>query len=124
MVESLRDNLPPKEERCFRRCAVRWDEMRKYKQLVGNMIDYQDFRKLSREKWGELCFNSVCRLNCLINDTYETPSREEFIEKMGQGKIYHMQKEKWISKGKVMVLNSVPLFLLEYFRGEFWDQYI
>lgn len=33
-------------------------------------------------------------------------------------------KEKWISKGKVIVLNSVPLFLLEYFRGEFWDQYI
>ena len=36
----------------------------------------------------------------------------------------HQDNLKGNSKGKVIVLNSVPLFLLEYFRGEFWDQYI
>ena len=95
MVESLRDNKPPLQEYCFRNCAIGLDEIGSYKHSVHTLQDYQDFRKLDHKKWGEL---------------------------MGQHNLYIRQKEKYITLGKIAVINSFPLFLLEYFKEDFWNE--
>ena len=95
MVESLRDNKPPLQEYCFRNCAISLDEIGSYKHSVHTLQDYQDFRKLDHKKWGEL---------------------------MGQHNLYIRQKEKYITLGKIAVINSFPLFLLEYFKEDFWNE--
>jgi hypothetical protein len=42
---------------------------------------------------------------------------------MTQAKIYEAQLEHFVNLNKVVgVLNSVPLFLLEYFDVEFWNR--
>lgn len=95
MVESLRDNKPPLQEYCFRNCAITLDDIGSYKHSVHTLQDYQDFRKLDHKKWGEL---------------------------MGQHNLYIRQKEKYITLGKIAVINSFPLFLLEYFKEDFWNE--
>lgn len=122
MVESLRDNKPPLQEYCFRNCAISLDEIGNYKHSVHTLQDYQDFRKLDHKKWGELCVNAVCKASCIINDRYLIPERWEFIENMGQHNLYIRQKEKYITVGKIAVINSFPLFLLEYFKEDFWNE--
>lgn len=122
MVESLRDNKMPEEETCYRRCTVNLNEIKNYKRTVSDMYIYQDFRKLDRRHWNELCINAVCKANCIIHNTYRIPSRKAFIESMGQNRLYQKQKEKYISAGKIAVINSFPLFLLEYFKKDFWDE--
>lgn len=122
MVESLRDNKPPSEEACYRNCAINLENIKNYKQSVHNLQIYQDFRKLNRGQWYELCINAVCKANCIINNTYCVPKRKIFIDKMGQDKLYRMQKQKYVSFGVIAVINSIPLFLLEYFKKEFWDE--
>lgn len=121
MVESLRDNNPPKEELCYRNCTINLADIKDYKRSVHDMRIYQDFRKLDRRKWYELCVNAACKVNCIIYNTYCVPQREKFINEMGQVRLYHMQKEKYVPFGKIAVINSIPLFLLEYFKKEFWD---
>lgn len=83
MVESLRDNKPPHQEKCFRNCAVNLEEIGRYKHSVHSLQYYQDFRKLDHKKWGELCVNAVCKASCIINDRYNIPKRQEFIKNMG-----------------------------------------
>lgn len=122
MVESLRDNKPPAEELCYRRCTITLNEIKNYKRTVTDMYIYQDFRKLDRKLWDELCINMVCKANCIIHNTYRIPKRKEFIESMGQYQLYQAQKDKYISAGEIAVLNSFPLFLLEYFKKDFWDE--
>ena len=122
MVESLRDNKPPSEENCYRKCTVRLDEIKNYKRTVTDIHIYQDFRKLDRRCWNDLCINAVCKTNCIINNVYGIPKRKDFIENMGQNRLYQEQKDKYITDGKIAVVNSFPLFLLEYFKKEFWDE--
>lgn len=121
MVESLRDNLPPDKEACFRRCTVDISDIGAYKTTVHEMKNYQDFRKLTKNDWSDLCINSLRKLNCILKDSYQLPNRTEFLSEMGQSRLYARQKEKNISQGKVAVINSCPLFILEYFKEEFWN---
>lgn len=36
--------------------------------------------------------------------------------------LYKSQKEKFISQNVIAVINSFPLFLLEYFKSQFWEK--
>lgn len=78
MVESLRDNNPPKEELCYRNCTINLADIKDYKRSVHDMRIYQDFRKLDRRKWYELCVNAACKVNCIIYNTYCVPQREVY----------------------------------------------
>lgn len=124
MVESLRDNFPPNKEICFRRCTIDINELNHYKRVVHEMKEYQDFRKLTCQKWSELCINSICKLNCIVTGRYEIPDRKSFLNTMGQKPLYEKQKEKYLLNNKIAIINSFPLFLLEYFKMEFWKRMI
>ncbi|MCM1234811.1 MAG: hypothetical protein NC489_32310 [Ruminococcus flavefaciens] len=120
MVESIRDNL--KEERCYRRCKVKLSDIGNYKHIVHEVKDFQDSRKYDRESWKIFCKNAVCRGNCLVNGRYERPKREVYFHTVNQSKLFHAQRRIIEAEDRITVLNSVPLFLLEYFKVEFWNE--
>lgn len=122
MVESLRDHLPAEEEYCYRRCSIDISDIGTYKHKVHEMKEYQDFRKLTEEKWKDLSKNSVRKLNCVVNGEYAIPEREKYFEELKQIDLYEAQKNKYISVDKIAVINSFPLFLLDYFKYDFWKK--
>ncbi len=119
MVESIRDNL--KDEVCYRRCSIPISEINNYKHTVHELKEYQDFRKYTVEDWKIFCRNAVSKLNCLVNNTYKIPSRNDFLSCMSQLELFQKQLTKIID-GQIAVINSFPLFLLEYFKPEFWEK--
>lgn len=120
MVESLRDHL--RTDTCFRRCSVPAKEVIHYKNLVGSMIDFQNFNKIDIEDWKVLCSNTIKKANCILNKKYELPSRKSFINDFLQSKIFWEQYKKYIQPyNRIAVLNAFPIFLLEYFREDFWN---
>lgn len=45
-----------------------------------------------------------------------------FIHNLNQEELYIYQKNNYICNGNLLcILNSVPLFLLEYFQEDFWN---
>lgn len=51
----------------------------------------------------------------------EEKDYHNFIQNISQSKIYDAQREKFISENHVIgILNSVPLFLIEYYDEAFW----
>ena len=86
---------------------------------------YMLWQKLKEDEFETDVIEVVREYNETAKRKLEGYKRDDFME------VYlffdydgHQDNLKGNSKGKVIVLNSVPLFLLEYFRGEFWDQYI
>lgn len=119
MVESLRDN--EKVDYCFRRCSIPIAEIGRYKNSVSNSTYFQDFRKLTKEHWKILSVRAVCKANCIIFGTYILPDFTEYRKNVNQLIIYKKQHEKYIdSKNEIAVLNAFPLFLLDYFKDDFW----
>lgn len=116
MVESLRDNYPVEEEQCFRRCQIELTDVKDYKKTVHEIKKYQDFRNLTKEDWENLRKNTLCKLNCMVKDSYKMPDRETLLEELTQKHLYEKQKEKYISQNKIGIINSFPIFLEEYFK--------
>ncbi len=100
-----------------------------YKRYVGNLAPasntppFQDFRKIERIKWEIACRASAKRANRIVNDNNAATTYPLFIDTLGQTNIYKAQLQKFVKPlNEISVLNSVPLFLLEYFDSRFWEQ--
>lgn len=120
MVEAIRDNK--KEDCCYRRCSVSLEEAGKYKNIVSDMKEFQDFRKYTYEDWQYLCQQAIRKANCIVQGKYETASYKELFQYLSQQDIYQSQQKNFVSKGEIAILSSVPLFLLEYFPGTFYEK--
>lgn len=116
MVESLRDNYSAEDEQCFRRCQIELSDVKDYKKTVHEIKKYQDFRNLTKEDWENLRKNALCKLNCIVKDSYKLPNRETLFEELTQSCLYEKQKEKYIDQNKIGIINSFPIFLEEYFK--------
>ncbi len=121
MVESLRDNKS--DDTCFRRCSIPINEIGNYKNRVTECKEFQDFRKITRQNWRYLCMQAVCKANCIVSHTYHIPEFLNYRKKIDQLGIYKNQKMKYIDlRGEIAILNAVPLFLLDYFKEDFWQE--
>ena len=73
-----------------------------------------------------LAENSYCerrKVGCLLVKYNSFCTYAYFIHNLGQEKIYAYQKQNYIQNGGLLcILNSVPLFLLEYYKEDFWDR--
>ena len=88
---------------------------------MHELKEYQGFRKYTVEDWKIFCRNAVSKLNCLVNNTYKIPSRNDFLSSMSQLELFQKQLTKIID-GQIAVINSFPVFLLEYFHPELWEE--
>lgn len=94
-----------------------------YKYYVSVYPSYQNFSRITLSMWETACRASAARSNWIVQGTETLPDYHEFIETLNQTQIYRSQMKHFVlPKQEVGVLNSVPLFLLEYFNESFWMQ--
>lgn len=123
MVESLKDIK--KCHQCNEQCFVNNAEVSNYKEHVGERSEFLDIRKFGIEEWEHFTQQAVKKTNCVMNGRYlMTISYRDFIETMNQINIFGAHEEKFFTKDKTVILNSIPLFLLEYFGETLWDKFI
>ncbi|QUO20682.1 hypothetical protein KFE18_08525 [Clostridiaceae bacterium Marseille-Q4143] len=121
MIESLKEISKDKEE--YKRLFITLESMPRYKHLFFEKSDYEKFSSLTEEMWGAACRASVKQAGLIVRKKTKC-TYKEFIEELNQLNIYHAQKEMYINAPEeriLAILNSVPLFLLEYFEERFWS---
>lgn len=120
MIESI--NEISVERRDYVRLYLSLSECGEYKKNVGGKSDYYDYRKITQSMWHIACDASRKRAS-LIVEYKEECEYEEFLKKITQRKIYEAQKNHFIKGNRMIgILNSVPLFLIEYYDEEFWNR--
>jgi hypothetical protein len=113
MVESLRhisDNIEFKELR------VKAKESIGYKQIVSNECNpsLNNLNKYDIDIWNMLIKHHILKANYIVNDHYIYP-----IENITQLEIFKNQLVKYIKPElTISVLNSFPMFFLEYYGVE------
>ncbi|WP_448677489.1 hypothetical protein [Delftia acidovorans] len=84
-----------------------------YKNIVNleGCNSYKDLRKFDKNKWSKVIEAHCFKSNLIVNNKFEFPANPST-----QKDIFKNQCEKFIlPKNEVSVLNSFPLFLLDYF---------
>ncbi len=123
MIESLREINSAEDD--YRTFYVPMDNREKYKQYVSEELEFRDFRHITKKQWRTACRASARRANLIVNNRDRLPIYRCFINELTQIRIYEEQLRKFVRLNRLVgVLNSVPLFLLEYFKEEFWDEII
>ena len=90
------------------------DEISKYKHSFSNPCDYNKYNSLNKRDWMIACNASRKRASLIVHFSH-CCTYDNFIHNLGQEQIYLHQKKNYINNGHVLcILNSVPLFLLEY----------
>lgn len=121
MIESLRELSSSTED--YSTFYVPVNNEINYKEYVSEQLEFQNFSHITREMWEVACRASVKRANMIVQLQDQIPGYDDFIEHLGQRQIYLAQLKNFVDIGKmVAVLNSLPLFLLEYFDINFWNQ--
>ncbi len=118
MVESIKEISVHSQK--YKTFYLPLQECSNYKETVGGPSDYGDFRYITKEMWYIACNASRKRASVIVS------FREEkdyglFLENISQNSIYDAQKERFIEENRAIgILNSVPLFLIEYYDETFW----
>lgn len=119
MIESFRELNMEQED--YKSLYIPIDELIHYKQYVSEETELQNFRHLTKEQWKAACRGSVKRAHLIVNFKNEFPTYHYFLEELTQKRIYEAQRERFVKLNRMVgVLNSLPLFLLEYFEEAFW----
>lgn len=126
MVESIKEI--DMEQMEYKRLYVLLEDSSKYKHSFGMKTDYGNYSRITKHMWEIACVASVKQASLIVRDS-EQCTYEQFVSEVSQIDIYHAEKEKYINNSNgafVAVLNSIPLFLVEYFDNKFWkySQYI
>lgn len=122
MIESMKEIECATGE--YRNLYLSLDEIADYKQSFFSRSDFNDYRNIDRRHWLIACNASRKRASLLA--TFSTAcTYNDFIHNLDQETLYFFQKRNYINNGALLcILNSVPLFLLEYYVEEFWDQVV
>ena len=118
MIESLREMSTEQEDYKSFYVPI---ELIHYKQYVSEEMEFQNFSHLTYGQWNTACRGSAKRANLIVSFRDEMPTYHHFLSELTQKKIYDAQRERFVKFNRMVgVLNSMPLFLLEYFDEEFW----
>lgn len=121
MVESIKEI--DKETSEYKRLYMPLENIPNYKHSFFERSDYGNYSVITREMWDIACYATLKQANLIVwkkgKCTYD-----EFIQNLTQLNIYHAQKIYYINAPEekfLAILNSIPLFLLEYFDVSFWN---
>ena len=120
MVESIKEISADTQD--YETFYLSLDECRDYKEKVGGVSDYADFRHITKEMWYIACNASRKRASVIVSCKEEN-DYQSFIKNISQEEIYNAQKDKFINENQsIGILNSIPLFLIEYYGEELWGK--
>jgi len=132
MIEALKDVTA--EGTCDQNCLLPISDIVNYKETVGSRSSFPDIRKYKEETWKLFCKIAVQRASCLLTEncppcdaltSKPLLSFQKYREQGTQETLYLRQYENHISvKSEVMILSSLPLFLLDYYQESFWKKMI
>lgn len=120
MIESIKEiDVNAKD---YKNLYLSLDEISKYKQCFCSKSDYDNYNSIDEEHWLIACDASRKRAGLLVRYS-SLCTYNYFIHNLDQEKLYFYQKQNYINNGRLLcILNSVPLFLLEYYGEDFWNQ--
>lgn len=122
MIESIKEiDENTKEYGCL---YLMLDEISEYKQKVCSRANLNNYKNYGVEHWLIAC-NASRKRACLLATYKSVCTYKYFINNLSQEKLYFYQKQNYINNGRFLcILNSVPLFLLEYYKENFWNRVI
>lgn len=124
MIESIKEIR--KKTADYQKLYIPLESAADYKHSFSGKSDYGNYKTLTKEMWDTACYASVKQASLIVWKK-EKCSYEQFINEITQLDIYHAQKLFYINMSGeklLAILNSVPLFLIEYFDVEFWNRVI
>lgn len=120
MIESIKEIDMASGD--YRRLYVDLDHISGYKKSFGESSEFGNYDRLKEEHWLLACRASVRRAGLLVKYN-SSCTYDYFIHHLGQEILYRSQKRHYINNGALLcILNSVPLFLLEYYEEDFWNR--
>ncbi|MCM1089241.1 MAG: hypothetical protein NC413_00190 [Muribaculum sp.] len=122
MVESIKEISIEKQQ--YDDFYLPLSESANYKRRVGGVSDFSDFRKITKNMWYAAC-NASVKQALLIVSFGNKSDYQKYIEQVGQKQIYDAQKKRFVQLNNAIgILNSVPLFLIEYYGETFWNMVV
>lgn len=119
MAESIKDLNSINS--CATRCMENIANLNSYKNILNSTA--QDFLNVSRYTlpiWSHFAKHAAQKANCIINGQYTLPTYNEFINTLTQNNLFARQETLTLEDNQTFVINSIPLFLIEYFGKECW----
>lgn len=86
--------------------------------VLGEMLETFD----NETELGKLYINYPMVEAIRDNKKEDCCYSKELFQYLSQQDIYQSQQKNFVSKGEIAILSSVPLFLLEYFPGTFYEK--
>lgn len=122
MIESIKEIDTKTKD--YKNLYLPLNEISDYKQSVSLQSDFSNFSNIDEEHWLIACDASQKRASLLVKQN-SSCTYEYFIQHLDQENLYFFQKQNYIHNGHLLcILNSVPLFLLEYFGENLWNRVI
>ena len=119
MVESIKDISACKQD--YNTFNLPLCDCENYKEIAGGKSDFGDYRNITKFMWFVACNASRKRASVIVSGN-EITKYDVFIKTVTQKRIYEVQKNLFIKLNKMIgILNSIPLFLIEYYDEEFWN---
>lgn len=122
MVESIKEISA--KTKTYERLYLMLEEIQDYKSSMDTKTEYGNYLTITKEMWTIACKASLRRASLIVRNT-EQCTYEQFIQQVTQLAIYHAQKQYYINNPSgyyLAILNSIPLFLLEYFDENFYGK--
>lgn len=120
MVESIKD--VSLERKGYDNFCISLSQSGDYKEIVNRQSDFSNYNRITRSMWLCACKASVKRAGFLVRNTEEC-DYDTFIKSVTQKEIYSVQRDKFVNGNKtIAIINAIPLFLVEYYKENFWDQ--
>lgn len=122
MIESIKDI--DVKTRDYKNLYLSLDEIARYKQRFFSQSDFNNYSHIDKQHWFIACNASRKRASLLVKCS-SACTYDFFIHNLNQKELYVYQKQNYINNGHLLcILNSVPLFLLEYYQEDFWNTVI
>lgn len=120
MIESIKDIDAKTKE--YKTVYLELDEISEYKQSFPSQSDFNHYACFNEKHWLTACDASRKRASLLAKYN-SSCTYDYFIHNLNQENLYFYQKQNYINNGHLLcILNSVPLFLLEYYKETFWNK--
>jgi hypothetical protein len=121
MVEALKHTYKDLT-RCFN-CIQNIADNTKYKEKIGNIIDFQDARKYNRSDWHHFIAINTLKANCLVSSNYSLPVYKGILSTLDQSHVFESQKTRRILFDlSIVVLSAFPFFLLHYIGEDLYNE--
>lgn len=104
----------------FENLEVTLDEIKKYKEIVGNVSGFTDLTKYNYITYFSIAIHHLKKANKFLNGVYEILSIDNYL-KLDYSKIYDLELALFMEKNKISVLNTCVFSLIDFAPNKFFS---